>query len=172
MGHFITPAFRCQLNHISHRMFSFNTPTFYHLETPLYTLQKINIIMSFWAGGDFYALSGMRYQHKPWGYYEFGPHGRLTGPMDNQGNPTPLAARTNPRSRVSHNANEPDARLASLVTIDQSVFDSWQARIVDTEGFLDGLSGLQRAETQVAIVRLRSLLVDLRQGIGRRAGVY
>jgi len=152
-------------------MFSRNTPTFYHLETPLHTLQKINIIMSLWPGGDFYALYGIKSQHKPWGYYELDPHGRLTGPVGHQSNPTPLAARTNPRTKVSHNASKSDARLASLVTVDEPVLDSWLAHISHAESLLDGLVGLQPVEIQAAIVRLRSLLVDVRQGIGRRVRV-
>jgi len=76
--------------------------------------------MSSWPGGKFYVLSGIRSQHKPWGYYEFDPHSRLTGPVGHQSNPTPLAARTNPRTRVSHNASRPGVRLVSLVTVDES----------------------------------------------------
>jgi len=127
--------------------------------------------MSLWPGGDFYALSGIRSQHKPWGYYEFDPHGRLTGPVGHQSNPTPLAARTNPRTRVSHNARKPDAILASLVTVDGSVLDSWQARLSHVDGLLHGLSGLQSAEIQAQIARLRILLEDVRRGIGRRVRV-
>lgn len=111
------------LLYINHPMLSCDTPTFYHPKTLLRIHHKINIVMSFWPGGDFYALSGTRSQHVPWGYYEFERFGRL-GRVGHQSNTTPLAARTNPRSRVSRNASLPGARLASLVTIDESVLDS------------------------------------------------
>ena len=152
-------------------MFSRNTPTFYHPKTLLHIHHKTSIIMSLWPGGDFYALSGIRSQHEPWGYYEFDPHGRLTGPVGHQSNPTSLAARTNPRTRVSHNASRPDARFASLVTVDNSILDSWQARLSHADGLLDGLGGLQPSEVQASTIRLRSLLEDVRRGIGRRVRV-
>jgi hypothetical protein len=59
----------------------------------------------------------------PWDYYEFERFGRR-GRVGHQSNPTPLAAHTNPRSRVSHNASLPGAILASLVTVDEAVLDS------------------------------------------------